>query len=556
THEGQSGDVQPVERATYSDLKGQGGLAWSASRGGTSYEAGASLTGSSVQAEALRFGELGARAPKVDLAEYAVGLTRGETAVRLGHVSYGNHPLLVSGMSSRGLLVSARPWERLDVAFSALNGTAIVGYDNLFGLDTWDHRVAGVTVGYELLAERPGGLRVEFSLFDASIQSQVDFNAGMVPDAERSRGLGLRLLAASPEGRVRAEVAWARSRYVNPFDPLLAQGEALQPVAETRGEGRIVDLSFDLLRSATTFSEQHPLDVTLTLHHDQVDPLYKSLGAFFATDQRVNRVGLAMSMGGAQVQFGASSSVDNLRDVPTLLKTRTSDRSVNVALPLPSWFGPGDGSPTWWPSLNYGWQWVHQRAVNVPAIEDSGFADSHRPDQKNTSHTLNLSWAFHPVTFSYGLSYAFQDNRQPGRERADFRNLGHQVSGSWQIGDGLNATLGFGRTRSYSTEQALATYVNNVSLGGDWAITPSWSVAANLNKTLNTNSEDTSLSRNDGLQAQLTYRFELPGAGRPLPGQAFVRYSQNSARTRDDIFLFSSRQRAWFVDMGVSLSLF
>ncbi len=549
------GAAAPPPRPTFADLTGRGGVSFEARRGPFSVDGNLNASASSYRNEALRFGELAGRAPKTDLNDYVLNTRYRDTGLALGHLSTGNNPLLLNGFGSRGVGIGRRFGPRLDLKLNALNGTNIVGYDNFLGLDDSDHRVYTAIAGYEFVAARPGGLRAELSYLDASVVSRNNFNVGEIPDAERSRGIGLRLSGATEGGRVRADLVLARSTYRNPFDPLLAQGEQLQAVRPARASGRIADLSIDLLQASPLLAQAHPLTVTLALHHERVAPLYRSLGAFFSADQQQNRATLSSQIAGAQLQLGAIRQEDNVDDLPTILKNRTSTRSASLGLPLPQWLGPADGG-SWWPGANYAFQQVAQKAVNEPVTEDSGIAATHRPDQMNRSHQLTLSWNVTPWTFSYALNYAHQDNRQVGRENADFTNTGHQVSVSVRATDTLNLTLGANRARNYSLERDLATYTNGGNGGIDWQFAERWSLAANLGRTLGSDSRDFTASANDNAQAQLSYRYEVPSFGRKLPGQVFVRYARQSNENRDNVFGLATQGSQWALDAGLSLSLF
>ncbi|MEZ5739810.1 MAG: hypothetical protein R3E68_10365 [Burkholderiaceae bacterium] len=545
------------ERSTYLDVVGDASLGVAATRGDLEMEATANFSGYSYRPETLRFGELEDRAPKLDLADYNIEVRTSRLGMKVGHVSYGNHPLLLDQMSSRGFIFTGRPTDRFDMSLNVMNGTSIVGYNNFWGLRESDHRIHGLTMGYELVGSRPGALRTEVSLMQGSIQSQTDFNAGAVPDAERSRGVGLRVVGASEGGRITGDVSWARSVYVNPFDPLLAQGETLQPVFETRSSGRVADLGIGLIQNSTMFSEKHPFGLKLSLHHDRIDPLYKSLGAFFATDQLLNRVGLDADMAGATLSLSAARKRDNLSNIPTLLTTRSDTRIFNLNLPIPVWMSQDENDVSgWWPSLNYNYSNVHQVAISVPVTEDSGFADSHRPDQQNKDHQLSFSWNLSPVTLTYGLNYSDQDNRQQGRDRADFKNYGQQISANWDVFDGLNTTLGLGRTRLYSVEADRSDYANDITLGADWAFANDWNFGFSVNKTLNSDSLNSARNRNAGGHAQLGYQFEIKDGLRKMPGQIFVRYGRQDSLNVDNIFEIRDAQRYWHLDVGFSISLF
>jgi hypothetical protein len=549
------GDATAPPRPTFADLTGRAAASFEARRGAIAADGNFNASGSSFRGEALRFGQLGAGAPKVDLNDYLVTGRVRASSLAVGHLSTGNNPLLLNGFASRGLGFTQTIGSRLDIRLNALNGTSIVGYDNFFGLEESDHRVYAATAGYEFIAERPGALRAELTYLKASVQSRNNFNVGEIPDAEESDGIGLRVSGSTEGGRVRGDLVLARSTYVNPFDPQLAQGGELQAVRPATASGRIVDLSIDLLQGSTALAEKHPLTVTLGLHHERVEPLYRSLGAFFSADQEQNRVTLAAQMAGAQLQLLGSRQEDNVDDVPTVLKNRTSTSSATLALPLPQWLGTADGR-SWWPATNYAYQAVAQRAINEPATADSGFAATHRPDQKNRSHQLNLSWNLMPWALSYGAIYAVQDNRQVGRENADFTNNGHQVSLSVRASDTLNLSLGFNRARNYSRERDLATYTNGGNGGIDWQFAQRWSITANIGRTLGSDSRNFTASANDNVQAQLTYRYEIASFGRKLPGQAFVRYVRQANESRDASFGLATDGSQWAWDAGISLSLF
>jgi hypothetical protein len=549
------GDASPPPRPTFADLTGRAAASFEARRGTYAADGNFNVSGSSFRSEALRFGELGADAPKVDLNDYVVNGRMRSTSLSVGHMSTGNNPLLLSSFASRGVGLGQKFGSRMDLRLNALNGSSIVGYDNFFGLDDTDHRVYAATAGFEFIGGRPGGLRAELTYLNASKQSRNNFNVGEIPDAEESDGVGLRLSGTSAGGRMRGDLVLARSTYVNPFDPQLAQGGELQPVKSATASGRIVDLGVDLLQRSTSLSDKHPLTVTLALHHERVEPLYRSLGAFFSADQEQNRITLTSQMAGAQLQLLGSRQEDNVDDVPTILKNRTTTGSATLSLPLPQWLGPAAGR-SWWPAANYVYQDVAQRAINEPLTADSGIAATHRPDQQNESHQLNLSWNLMPWTLGYGASYADQDNRQVGRENADFTNSGHQLSVSLRALDTLNLALGLNRTRNYSRERDLTTYSNGGNASVDWQFAQRWSLAANLGRTLGSDSRDFTESANDNAQAQLTYRYEISSFGRKLPGQVFVRYARQANENRDTVFGLATDGTQWAWDAGVSLSLF
>ncbi|MCW5609765.1 MAG: hypothetical protein KIS83_03615 [Rubrivivax sp.] len=569
TGERLAGGAPATPRAGRADGTGRAALGWTGTRDGWQLQAQANVAGASQRAQALRFAQLQDRAPKVDLADYRLAAGHGGHLLEIGHLSHGSHPLLAQAIASRGLGARLQLAPALDLTVAALNGRQVAGGDDLLGLEDRRQRSLVLTLGAELLPARPGALRAELSWLDASQVAEAGFDTGEVPDAERSRGLGLRLLGSGFDGRVRGELAWARSRFVNPFDPLLALGGELQPVRAATQDAHQAELQLELLRQAAVFGTARPLDLALTLRHERAAPLYRSLGAFVTADQELARVQLQAALAGAQLQLHAVQRHDNLARIATLLRNRTDEQGATLALPLPAWFGAAGntgatpegaeaGAPSpWWPAASLSWQRVHQHALNEPEPEASGIAATHRPDQVNRNVQLNLQWTLpQGWAFGYALARSHQDNRQPGRETADFRNLSHQVSLTAPITDTLRATLALTRSRNLSVETALVAWTTGGTLGVDWQASERWALAVNLSNNRSQDSLDNASARSLGVQLQSSWRFELPGPGRPLPVQAFVRVSRQGERSLDRVFDQRIDQRIDGVDVGLSMSFF
>ncbi|HWP43210.1 MAG TPA: hypothetical protein VNO14_08255, partial [Blastocatellia bacterium] len=154
------------DRATFTDLNLQMSFKSEIERGLFASESQFDFVGTSFRQSALRFGQLGERAPRVDLSSYLMQFKIGKVRYQAGHFTFGSSRHLMNGFSSRGLMVSVPLSSRADLAASAMNGTSITGYSNFFGLDKRRHRLVSGAVGFEFLPERPGGLRAEVSLLD------------------------------------------------------------------------------------------------------------------------------------------------------------------------------------------------------------------------------------------------------------------------------------------------------------------------------------------------------------------------------------------------------
>jgi hypothetical protein len=540
-------------RGTYVEAASQAGFAWQALRGDWQFEAGANTSGHSDRNKALRFGELAARAPKLDLADYRVAVAHAGHQLQLGHLTAPTHPLLAQELVHRGVALRGLLGDAGQLSLHVLNGSQIVGWDNPLGLAETQHRMQLLSWGFELLPARPGGLRAELGLLDAAVLARRDFNVGEVPDVERSRGVSLHVSGQTESGRVRGNLAIARSRFVNPFDPELALDGQLQPVQPTTRTAWTGELQADVLVPQGDAAWQPAL--TLRLRHEQAAPLYRSLAAAVTPDQRTRSVSLQLALEDAQLSLQHLHRVDNLDLVPTLLRTRTIEQRVSTSVPLARWLGDGS-SDSPWPAVAWSWQAVHQRAVNAPAPEDSGFGESQRPDQRTVSQQLGLSWLLSQGAASWTLSRQTLDNRQPGRELADTDNRSQQWQLEWTFNPRWQGQWTLQRGRQYQRETDLAQRVAALTAGLDWRPDERWSlgVQVGLNRTRDRRGQ--LQTRSSTGQVQLARRFDLPAIDKPLPAQWTLRLGRQLEHQRDDRFALATDWRGWWIDIGLAVGFF
>jgi hypothetical protein len=254
------------------------------------------MAGSSVQNEALRFGQLGADAPQFDLSAYSMLYQLYGAKLRLGNVSFGSNRELINSFSSRGISLAIPITKRFDISGAIMNGTSVVGYDNFFGFSRSTHRISSATLGIEVLDKRPGGFRVELSGLNGSLLPLSSFNQGLVSDAEKSKGASIRVVGSDTSQRLHFDGGFSRSRFTNPSDPLLSQGTDIVPVKAVWRNARYLELSYDLLRGYKLAKNQS-LSLNLAYHHERVDPLYRSVAAFNQADHLNNQFDLSGSLG-------------------------------------------------------------------------------------------------------------------------------------------------------------------------------------------------------------------------------------------------------------------
>ncbi len=550
------GSASRPPRPTFSDLALRGGVAVDGELGGLGVKGNANFSGSSFRQEALQFLSRGTQAAKVDLADYRFDVGDPAAQLSVGHIGWGNHPLLLNSYGSRGLIGAVKLGQRFDVSVNAMNGTSIVGFQNPLGLNDGSHRIYGAAVGIEADPSQAGWLRGELSYVDASLRAQGNFNRGEIPDAEQSRGFGLRLLGRMMGGRLRSDIALARNEYRPADDPQLSQGQSLTPLQATTRSARIVDLAFDLLQ-AWSLGEGWPLTVTPLLRYERIAPLYRMVGAAIGADQQLRRAGLTAQLGPLQANLSRTRREDNLDNIASLLKTRTDSDEFTLSVPLAEALRAASAADSLWPRLSLQWQDQRQFAVNAPSFDASGLLPTHRPDQANRTATLALAWTLGRWALNYAANQAHQDNRQAGREAADFRNTGHQLSLNVVWSDTLSLNASAQRNRQYSYEKALAGYTWGGAFGFDWRFADVWTLGGNYALTRGDDSRDLAVSRGNTVQTQLGRRFSVPGPfATPLAGQWFVRHALQGFANRDNSVGLNSGGRNWALSLGANVTVF
>lgn len=560
-------------RETFTDLTGQMALGAAFTRGAFVWSNRFEMAGSSFQSEALRFGELGQRAPNVDLSSYLVQVQHGASNFALGQVSFGAHRHLINGFSSRGMTAKIALGRRADFTASAVNGTSIVGWSNFFGLNRRKHQILGGELGFEFLPARPQGFRIEAGALSGSLLPLSNFSQRTLTDAERSAGGSLRLVASDPQNRFKLEAGFARSRFTNPSDPLLEQGLNVQPVRETTRSARFVDASLALLRDVKLNSLQKA-NLTFNVRHERVDPLFRSVGAIAQADHFQNQFELVGAFGELNITASHTRFNDNLDDVPSILKSLTRRESLNVNLPLSALFVPfiagrrqSDGqtdgqangqSFQWLPRLGFTVDRVHQFGAFIPI--NGAFRPDLVPDQISLNYDLSADWQFTKWRLGYRFNRSSQDNRQPGRELADLKNLIHGLTLGLSLTPALDVNFEVNNELANNFEFRRADRTLRYAANTNWRMTPRAAFALNLSTIGAGDLARTSSSRSIEGDAQLSYRMdgEHPVWQRlfanRVQAQFFIRYANRFARTRDLLFVVNNLNKVWTLNTGMNLT--
>ena len=553
--EGHSGSQPAPDRPAWQQLAGTIGLQTSHRRDGASLTSDTHGLGANERKDALRFGELGDRASRLDLADYAVRFEADRVVLALGQVSTGMNRHLINGFSSRGV-TAVIGGARASWSVGVENGTSIVGTDNIIGIDHGDHRIVSTGLAWEAVPARAGALHLDATLLHGAVQSASGFTSGGIISADESDGVGLQLAASSSAQRVRfaAGLAGSRSKYA--ADPPLSSGGSTIAAKAHRKAARYAELNVGLVQDRKVFRTV-PVTLNLALRNERVDPLYRSVGAFLQSDIVRNGVDLGGTVDVVTVQVAHARTGDNVDAVASLLTSRTRSTSVMLGTPLAALLRITQRAALL-PTLSYGRQQMHQFGAGVPT--GGLFTASDIPDQRSVVQDASLQWQVKQWQVAYRVNLSDQDNRQPGRTLADFATQMHGVIVGMTVGSTLSLGLDLGLERQENKEFAQVNHVKRLGLTGNWRATSLTTLDGSLSVSRAEDVGAGSDAHVSSLQAGIAQGIRLWHSADGTPrGQLFLRFSRQS----NDLYNLSApfapptqSNGSWNVASGLTLRLF
>lgn len=515
-------NAQPPVRPTYADLTLQGGLQTEHGGSDWSVRSQFNVAGSSYRPEAVNFVSRGDDAPKVDVTTYLIDSTFnsgvGTTALSMGQVQAGTHPLLANGIGNRGVVLSQKFGNRVDLVAALQNATPTLGATNILGVNDAEHRLATATAGVELL-ERAGGFRLEASSFRGAVKPQLAAGIATLQDAEESRGWGLRAQSRSQEGSLRADLAFAHSD----FTSLGNVATNVAPMPTTSGDSWYADLAYDLIKGAQ-IANNYPLSVTAQARHEYSTATYKSLGSPQAANYVSDTLGLNASLGMLVSQLQLGNRSDNVDSAAAFLVNRAQTVNFMLAAPLGQMIDSAQ-PPAWAPTLSYTQGRNHNLADTSHIPLGQTLADL--PDVMVTTRGLGLNWMVGRFNFGYQYSRNLQDNNQPGLELNDMLDVGHTVMMSYQVSESLSLNGGAARRKSEQRDSGLERYNNTAQAGLNWRFGDRYAFITNVTASHDRDSSFSSDNETLLAQFQLNKQFNLVSFGTKLPGQWSLSYSDS-----------------------------
>jgi hypothetical protein len=318
-------------------------------------------------------------------------------------------------------------------------------------------------------------------------------------------------------------------------------------VTRVARNARYVDATYHVLRGAH-IARSATANVALTVKHERVDPLYRTVATPVRADIEEDGIGIQSEIGVVAIRGTIAKTRDNLARIPSVLTTRTDAQNGSVAVPLASLFS----SATWLPLVSYDVARTTQAGQGVPV--NSEFAATHVPDQQSTNHSLALQWQRAGWSAGYRLNFTQQDNRQPGREKADFATSVHNVTLA-ATGTRADVSLDFGLDGATNEELSQRTATRRAGSVVDWRLTSSLTVTGAYSYTTMTTADTARQHVSDG-RLEVAQRLPLMRlSARSSPGQLFVRFSRRDETLSAPLNAAVDRH-TWYVSTGLTLGVF
>jgi hypothetical protein len=550
--ENRSPDAGSSQRPTFFDINFTGGMSSEHQIDKINIKTKFTIVGTTFQPEALRFSELQVAASQIDLSEYAIELNDGNNQFAIGHQCFGNNPFLLNNLCSRGLSAKVKLNDFSDLSLARVSSTAIVGFDNIFGLTRSENALDGITLGLQLARNQNGGVRLETTWMNGTRAPIANFNVGEVIDAEKSEGIGIRITGNDDTGRLKTDAGFANSTFTTNAvnDPELNGDLAVVPLDVASKSAWYAEASYDLIKDVK-LDRERTLSAGINFRTERIDPLFGTLGTSIQADLLQTQYALNLNVAGVTAQFQQSLSNNNINSLPNLLRTDNRNTNINLTVPLQTFLqNPNSLLPT----VTYGIQQTNQ-VGSIAFAAGGGFNDPIQiPDQSNTTNRVGLDWTIGAVNLNYKYITALQDNRQIGQENADTRNFTHQVSTSWQVTPQLRFNLGYNFVNATNLEQQITRFTNSPTAGVSWEFSPGTVFAFNYNRSDDSDSIGQAFNRGESLELLVTRSFKLNALEREIPGSTFIRYSKQSTLNLNSQNSVNTNATIDTISAGLSLS--
>jgi len=316
-----------------------------------------------------------------------------------------------------------------------------------------------------------------------------------------------------------------------------------------------MEASYEVLKNFSV-TKTKKANLTVSFKEEMVAPLFRSLGAGSQADKIQYEFLASGSVDEITGQFSHVNFHDNLKNIPSILRTLNGATSFSLAAPAKAILNRTTDS-AWLPRLGYSFTRVHAEGDAIPVNGGFEIDPSSIPDLIGTNQTFTADWQVRKFTFGYNLNHSFQNNQQTGRELADQGVLVNTGRVGVAVNSRINLNLDLSAESSTNKETGRVDRTYRLGPGISWKLTKSMEFTANFSNTLAGDVANTSQSRNTEFDTAWIYRF---GAGKEglkkVAGQFFIRYANRYSHSLERIFLNDNLSKNQTLTVNLSFTFF
>lgn len=570
-------DAAPSNRTTFADVTLEGGVETTFVLADWEVKGNVNVSGSSYRNDALQYGDKAAHASKIDLKDYLLEGTSKDkdSKVSVGNVSVTSNPLVLSGLSNRGVVASTKI-KGVDVNASLQSGSSkSVGIENAFGLgglESLTNSFKQIGVGMDLVPDQPGLLRVDVSTVNAA--RELGYLSSGARAVERSQGAGMKIGARTTDSKGKLEIVLAKSQHTPSSET---------PREPDGGNAWTTEVGYQPIKDLE-IKPALPLTVGGSYRVEHASPLYHALGSSFGANYQQSTATIDFKLGNNTLQAQDIHRYDNVGNDYRYMRNMVSNRTWTGNFPLADFYSAMTGlfgtsetttktataseqeakkdekpaeaakpSP-WWPALTFTHKVNH--GFGNPDFIPSGYAFTDLPNMLVHEQSWGLKWGFDAVQFGIKRSIVVQDNQQPGVETQDSRDRRWGMSVDWKVSDKLN--LGYSVDNGSNLNYGTTTDAGSLShrLSSSYTLAEWGQISGEFNRNVS-RSNSVLTDRQDTYQLQWTGNFKAPTFGPFVerPTQFYLRIVGSRGYTPQNTGLVLT-PRIMSVQAGMTVSLF
>src|SRR5262249_15708210 len=150
--------------------------------------------------------------------------------------------------------------------------------------------------------------------------------------------------ASDKSGRFHFDGGFTRSFFASPSDATLNQGVSVVPLPNLTRNAHYLEARYDILRNHS-LTKTRKANLSVAFREENVAPLFRSLAAITQADKVQFEYSVSGSINEITGQFSHVNFHDNLRNIPSILRSLTGNTHLGFAAPAAALI---NRKTSWW----------------------------------------------------------------------------------------------------------------------------------------------------------------------------------------------------------------